>query len=301
MRTLTLFLLLLFSATVQGQIWIDQGATWHYEWSGILPAFDKIEYVGDTVIQQKNCQVLEVTRYVFQPIQSGGQLLNTTYFYNYTHLSNDTLYYLVNGQFEILYCFGAQVGDTWDIGVDTNVWLCGSSVVKVHDTGSTIINGEKYEWIAVHTLPNSSVGLSGKIYKRFGAISDYLFPTPRNCDPNSMVSFYDFRFACFEDVSFPVYNVTNKACAYLLHTGIADLEKEKKIVTLFPNPVRDVLHIRASSGYKISQIEITDIQGNFLTLVHHNEIDLTGLSKGVYLVKLEFSSGEQWIEKIVKL
>lgn len=301
MRRFTVLLLLLFSATIQGQIWIDQGATWHYEWSGILPAFDKIEYVGDTVIQQKNCQVLEVTRYVFQPIQSGGQLLNTTYFYNYTHLSNDTLYYLVNGQFEILYCFGAQVGDTWDIGVDTNHWLCGSSVVKVHDTGSTIINGEKYEWIAVHTLSNSSAGLSGKIYKRFGAISDYLFPTPRNCDPNSMVSFYNFRFACFEDVSFPVYNVTNKACAYLLHTGITEIEKEKRIVTLFPNPVRDVLHIRASSGHKISQIEITDIQGNFLTLVHHNEINLSGLSKGVYLVKLEFSSGEQRIEKIVKL
>ena len=55
MKRLTTVMFVILAISAQGQTWIDTGATWHYEWSYLFPAFDKIEYVGDTLIQDKDC------------------------------------------------------------------------------------------------------------------------------------------------------------------------------------------------------------------------------------------------------
>jgi|LSQX01.2.fsa_nt_gb hypothetical protein len=301
MKKFFTFITVLISLTIQGQTWIDHGAKWYYDWSGTLPGFDKIEYVGDTIIQGKNCQKLEISSYMFTPLEFGGELTNTWFDYQYTYLSGDTVFYLVNDQFHILYNFGAQVGDTWNIGVDTNDFSCGQSIVEVQSKGSTIINGETLEWISVITQPNSSVGLSGKIYKRFGAIDDYLFPKPRNCDPDMVVDFFIYRFSCFQDDTFPLYNVTDKDCDYLLHTKINEIKQPNKTVTIFPNPTKDILSIRLlKPDMKVNSMQIIDMQGKVLKVFNQNELNISSLSKGIYLIKIDFDNNESVIERIIK-
>ena len=286
---------------MKSPIRVDDGATWHYDFSGALPAFDKIEYVGDTVIQDKTCQTLQVSTYIFTPFEYGCELLASGTSERYTYSNGDTVFYLVNNDFYILYNFGAQVGDSWELGVDTNQFLCGRSFVEVTSIGSTEINGQMHDYIQVTTLPNSSVGFEGKIYKRFGVIGDYLFPTPRSCDPDLIVEFAMYRFSCFEDNSFPLYNATDMECDYLLHVGIPESEKIKGVVVVYPNPASDFLIIKIlKPDYKLKNMEITDMQGRLLKSFNQSEIDISDLSKGLYLLHIEFENGRRTLEKFIK-
>lgn len=301
MKKLTTLLIVLLSITLQAQVWIDNGATWHYDWSGVLPAFDKIEYVGDTVIQDKTCQTLQVSSYMFSPVEQGANLLSTTITRRYTYSNADTVFYLVNDNFHILYNFGAQVSDSWELGVDTNDFSCGRSFVTVTSTGSTEINGQMHDYIAVATEPGSSVGFDGKIYKRFGVIGDYLFPTSRNCDPDMIVEFAMYNFNCFQDDSFQLYNTTNKDCGYLLSVGIPKLDKADGIVSVYPNPASDVLMVNVlKQNYILKNVEIRDMQGRLLKSFDQQRIDISTLPHGLYLLHLEFENGRRLVEKFVK-
>jgi len=301
MKKLASLLLFLISISVQSQIWIDNGATWHYDWSGTLPGFDKIEYVGDTIIQDKTCQKLLISSYMFTPLESGGELIDSWTSQKYTYLSGDTVFYLVNENFQILYNLGAQIGDIWELGVDTNEYSCGQSYVEVISTGSDEINGQIYEWIEVTTLPNSSVGFEGKIYKRFGVIGGYLFPTPGNCDPDIIIEFFDYNFMCFEDDSFSLYNVTNKDCDYLLNIGEFEIENPEKIVSIFPNPASDILSVVVlKPNCKITNLIITDMQGRILKNVNQQEINISDLPKGTYLIRIDLNNSSSFVERFIK-
>jgi hypothetical protein len=291
----------LVSFLVQGQTWIDSGAKWYYYWSGNMPGFDKIEYVGDTIVQNKNIQKLEITSYMFAPLELGGELINTWYNYQYAYISGDTVFYLVNDQFHILYNFAAEIGESWNLGVDTNDFLCGPSIVEVQSKGSSIIHGDTLEWISVITLPGSSVGLAGKIYKRFGATDDYLFPTPRNCDPDMVIEFFDYTFSCFQDDTFPLLNVTEKDCDYLLYTQLSEVEQPDKVVSIFPNPSSNKLTIQLlKPNKKINSIQIIDLQGRTLKSLNQREIDNSDLPNGIYFLWINFENNEKIIKKIIK-
>lgn len=301
MKNITTLLIVLFSISVQGQIWIDNGATWHYDWSGTLPGFDRIEYVGDTIIQDKTCQMLQISSYMFTPIELGGELIDSWTSQKYTYSNGDTVFYLINDDFHILYNFGAQVGDSWELGIDTNDFSCGQSYVEVISTGNTEINGQISEWIQVTTLPNSSVGFEGKIYKRFGAIGDYLFPTPRNCDPDIVIDFFIYNFSCFQDDSFPLYNVTDKDCGYLLHLGVAEIQNTENIVSIFPNPASDIISISVSKpNYKLTNVIVTDMQGRILKNVNQHKIDISDLPEGIYFIHIDFDNDIRIAERFIK-
>lgn len=68
-------------------------------------------------------------------------------------------------------------------------------------------------------------------------------------------------------------------------------EKESVQIQLYPNPVTDILYLSADS--RIDKVEILSINGQILKRIDNNvtSIDLSSLSKGVYLVKIETDFG----------
>lgn len=301
MKNLATLLLLMATLTVSGQAWPEAGATWHFEWSGNLPGFDKIEYVGDTIIQEKDCQHLQITRYMFEPAELGGDLVDTSSFHQYTHTHGDTVFYLVDDTFHVLYNFAALPGETWNLGVDTNELQCGPSSVEVIDTGSTEINGQQMEWILVTTPEGSSVGLEGRIFKRMGAIDDYLFPTTRNCDPDLIVEPFEYVFTCYEDETFPLYNTTDNDCDYLLHVGTDKIIDIERILKIYPNPTNTTINIQISDpGFKVKSIQVYDSQGCRLMTFSSPMKDISSLPAGLYFLRVEFKNGQLLLEKFVK-
>lgn len=94
------------------------------------------------------------------------------------------------------------------------------------------------------------------------------------------------------DVSIP----SDVSCASLANPGLQNGQFE-----IFPNPVRDRLEIRKSSGVKIYRIRIIDMTGK-TTLKEEGDattISVASLPSGVYLLTIESTTGI-YRERIVK-
>jgi hypothetical protein len=70
---------------------------------------------------------------------------------------------------------------------------------------------------------------------------------------------------------------------------------------MFPNPVRDILSIRA--GTEIESLELMDMQGRLLLSIPVNnashELDMSRFQRGTYLIRI-ITAGYTYTGKIVK-
>jgi hypothetical protein len=81
-------------------------------------------------------------------------------------------------------------------------------------------------------------------------------------------------------------------------TSLSNDKFNKNLFSVYPNPVKDVLHL--NSDRQIEEISIYNIQGQLvLNTKNSNQIDISSLSTGQYLVKAS-SEGMQYTEKLVK-
>ena len=78
-----------------------------------------------------------------------------------------------------------------------------------------------------------------------------------------------------------------------IDTSLSSNEFEIKMFSLYPNPVKDVLHIKSNNTFSIETISIYDITGKNVFRTNKNEqhINISNLSSGMYLLKLNTSIG----------
>lgn len=102
----------------------------------------------------------------------------------------------------------------------------------------------------------------------------------------------------FFDYNFPIE--TNDANTTFATLSNADFEIDKS-VSLYPNPVKDALNIKASSTIK--SVSVYDVQGRLLQTTTNStseiNIDLSTQPNGMYFVKIITDKGTN-VEKIVK-
>ena len=77
----------------------------------------------------------------------------------------------------------------------------------------------------------------------------------------------------------------------------------KNNISLFPNPVDNVLNFQTSGSLSVSQIIIYDLMGkqinNYINIIN-NSIDINNLSRGIYLIKIIASNNDVITNKIIK-
>lgn len=74
-------------------------------------------------------------------------------------------------------------------------------------------------------------------------------------------------------------------------------------ITLFPNPVDNVLNFKTSNFSNVSKVSIYDLIGNQILKdknVINDNIDISNLSKGIYLIKMTTTNDEIITKKIIK-
>jgi sugar lactone lactonase YvrE/photosystem II stability/assembly factor-like uncharacterized protein len=98
------------------------------------------------------------------------------------------------------------------------------------------------------------------------------------------------------DLNYPGYAVSRK-----LTTEVENLSSNKSWIKIYPNPVKNVLHINISGN--AGMLEAYDITGKSVFQKEIQEsnttIDVSGLKNGIYLVKVQ-SDNQQFIKKFVK-
>jgi hypothetical protein len=90
--------------------------------------------------------------------------------------------------------------------------------------------------------------------------------------------------------SFTITQDTSFTAIFEVAIGITDIDVSASIV-IFPNPVRDILHINTDAN--IEQIEIYNIQGQLIKTENTNtaEISTMDLSSGLYLLRITSDMG----------
>ena len=78
---------------------------------------------------------------------------------------------------------------------------------------------------------------------------------------------------------------------------------EKQIVAFYPNPTKDILHIKQGASQNDIEISIIDVNGKIVLKTSNkslNQIDISHLDKGLYFAKVKTSDNKTQIEKIIK-
>jgi hypothetical protein len=77
-------------------------------------------------------------------------------------------------------------------------------------------------------------------------------------------------------------------------------ENDNKSFKLYPNPVKDILIY--DSGKSIEKLEIYDIAGAMkkIKIIDYNKLDVSNLSKGVYILKVYFKNNISQTHKFIK-
>ncbi len=297
-KVILAIILLICGINLKAQVWAEQTSVWHYSyWNIGEGGFIKIEYNSDTVLLNRNCQKLEVLRYRFFSIPNVGMIFAGAMHLNpeFTSVSGDTVFYWINNEFRVLYSFNAQVGDSWDLGVDTNGnFLCSKSIVVVDSIGTMLINNKMRRWLHLRSIDSSSVVLNGKVIEGIGSTKDYLFPVIHNCNPAICPEIDNMQFLCFESLNLGSYNPVNTICEPYL--GLENI-KSKDII-IYPNPATDYIYIENIT--EKAKIEIYKMDGMLQQSTNVNStINIRNLHEGLYLVKIQTDMGVV-VKKFVK-
>jgi hypothetical protein len=69
-------------------------------------------------------------------------------------------------------------------------------------------------------------------------------------------------------------------------------------ISIYPNPVKDILNIDAENA--ISNITIFSVSGQNIMVSDKTSIDVSALNAGIYIVKIEFANSQVAFEKFLK-
>ena len=84
-----------------------------------------------------------------------------------------------------------------------------------------------------------------------------------------------------------------------LTVGIKENQPLENSITIYPNPVTDVMFVY-SSDIDIKEMYLTDINGKLISQSNQSKLILTHVEAGFYLLKISGSKGETMTKKIIK-
>ncbi|MBG0781861.1 MAG: T9SS type A sorting domain-containing protein [Bacteroidales bacterium] len=287
MKTLMTLICCVLLTNGFGQVWIDSHAKWTFDYFNVAETGTwRWEYTHDTIIQSHLSQVINATKYRY----GGSGTSSINYGNTYTYHSNDSVFYLKDNKFFLLYDFGANIGDTWIIAIDTIFNACqDTAIVQVVDTGNLIINGNFYRTIRLETISESIYALNGLCVEKFGIVpttyenSNFGFlPGYQYCEEGPIIDYDLLTFRCYEDSSFPTFNPTNMDCDTLTSTSELVIEK----FNVYPNPAKSKLYIKSPKN-SVSNVEIIDMNGRLIVSQQcKNNVDISKLKNGIYIVRI---------------
>ncbi len=91
------------------------------------------------------------------------------------------------------------------------------------------------------------------------------------------------------------YGILNFYKTYQSYLGVNDVKKDK--VRIYPNPAKDFININSEKPVK--SIEIYDVLGRLIKTETKNNINISQLAKGNYLLKIQ-TGDQELVEKFIK-
>jgi hypothetical protein len=300
------FLFLTIKGMSQGLNWCPQGASWKYEYSGQQgeKGYVSIDYVGDTVIDGKACQVLSRKRF-YVPAEGSPlkvKMLGTTITY-YT----DKVVYVwddYNEDFDTLFFFSTHAGDRYPVAIAP---VFSQPVLMRADVQSRLI----LKTIDNENLIGSEVQFDvkledGSILSRIdtladniGIVSGYFFPASLLMDYLGQSE--GGRFRCYSVAGKIVYRRQGAPdCDYI---NALDSPEPGRQVRIVPQPVANLFTVIGLRGKARNQnVSLMDLTGH--TVSDFQIIDGQGrvpdiLPDGIYFLHFKDDADKTQILKVI--
>ncbi|PKP48385.1 MAG: hypothetical protein CVT92_16175 [Bacteroidetes bacterium HGW-Bacteroidetes-1] len=266
--------------------WPPIDAEWYYEIRPqpncfpCLVSYQNLSIVGDTIIQSKNCKILQRLN-AFELCENMGT--DSEFIYQ----TNDTLYWYNSSteNFTILYDFSAEVGDSWEIYANN----C-SFTVTVDLIDSLFISNKFRKVLHISDVYNY---FTGKIIENIGHTKAF-FPKDIfwecigvGCDSDIIDT---LRCYLQSDTLVYKWNVDPCDTSYLI-TGVRDIETVE--ISTFPNPTNDFIYLNITNdaliGFEPIYYRLLNLNGQIVKtseVSNHKRINISNLVSGIYFFQL---------------
>lgn len=287
--TLPIFLLLIMCVYhLMAQDFAPIGAKWHFNETSVgsnSVDFTTYESIGDTVIDNLPCRVIYKEKY--SCCIDGGS--------HFIHQRNDSilLFNPITEAFELIFNFGADVGDSWTLRTHPGGELLADSAKCVVDSISYFhysatdslkilhvsLKSYQYLWYPY----GDTITLNTQIIEKIGFSSSLLLRDCLGfCDAN-----FDGVIRCYEDSDVGLITFSSVACEY---TTVKNTLPRDEIV-VYPNPTKDKIyignHTLSSDCAKLFSSEGTQI----FVSIQNNVLDVKSLDAGIYYLSVQTEKG----------
>lgn len=199
--------------------------------------------------------------------------------FQYMYSENDSVFFYKNGGFHLLYDFGANAGDTIILEYFTDLPM-------IIDSTGTIMVNEQERKIQYITCTDSLVLECGNhVIEGIGSTS-FMFPTADGELDGPLRCYQDENSGLFLRPFHPTYGWNHEDCEEII-TGIEETIWNNGI-SIFPNPANRTISIK--NIYQPTAYKIYNLKGKALLsgeAIGINEINISGLSQGVYFIELK--------------
>lgn len=283
---ITAVLMVTLSGGLAAQHWCPPGAHWRYNYdngSGIRGHVE-IFYADDTLILGK--PAIKLIRAMHAYNYNTGNPVCLFQGTDYTIEDSGVVYIWYNNQWDTLYNFNAQVGDSWRMAKQPLVnGACDSnSTLKVIATGTTTINAVNLRYKVVEFQYGGTIltGITDTIIEKIGFAGSYMFPYDRchaALDTNE-----GGPFRCYSDQNFPEYKpYFPLPCSTV---GMEEDRSESRFV-IVPNPVTNSFSIPGINPIMSDSYVITDVSGKVVQSgILTSTTDVSSLKSGLYLLHI---------------
>ena len=309
----TLLALLLMAGGVTAQksdiVFAPLGAEWHYNYYGMFEeGYVNIKATKDTIIDGFNCVELEKNQVVYldDPFIQGEEGVYEHHWPSeFVMCSGDVVYLYRNQSFMKWFDFGANVGDFWTVPVEQD-YIVGDTAgfMVLQGKGTVTINGTELRYIDIIDAEDSNWGYGNYMYgqqpytvrviERIGPVGVYLFPEDHwTFDANE-----GGYLRCYSDSEIGHVSYYWNNCDYI-NPQYQSLPQENNFQTIsvYPNPVKD--NRVTTEGIEADEVQVYNTLGQLVKTVRGtNEIDLSGLVEGVYLLRITDAEGKVYTNKI---
>lgn len=296
--------------------WCPPGATWIYELvAQTARVFNKYTYEKDTVLNNINAKMLKFTVIEYVGIKPWEGRMTLDRGYEFLAESNDTIfrYDKITHNFNFLYSFNPQVGDTFIVG-NSEIRCLNDSTFPSFDTlyvtGTETHEYENRIYNVYNTSRNRKLFLGSVISKIGGGRQPFPSVNFSQCSYGSgpYVSLVCYSDSIRGSVSFSTQSSMGHTECHMIATGIPDMPlqgKQENAYLLYPNPANSMLSIVSLGTRQIQQISIYSTSGSLM--FESNEIDkqnpsidVANLSSGLYVIKIADSENKNSVYKFLK-
>ncbi len=214
--------------TLQGfsQEWAMEGALWHYTQITISPdliSYTTFESVSDTMIEGIQCKELVDVKRMYD---------TTGVYYHYMYSENDSVFFFRDGEFHLLYDFGAVEGDTIVLGYYGTAFS--DSLLWIVDSISSIdINGEIRKLMYITCGDGLAIEFGGKVIEGIGNLQ-FMFPRSDNNPYIALRCYEDSDLGLFLNPYHPPNGWNFEECDEII-TGIKEMVYDGRL-SIYPNP-----------------------------------------------------------------